>query len=173
MASKPARKAPGTAIALKATKAPGLPVNEVLGSRTREVRKGRGVSQATTVKVMDEHGFHMLRSSLAKSELGSRDTSVPELLALAHALDVSPAFLLTPPPGQLLWLAGTTAGTTEKPVVLTPEQVWAWFGGERLRPDGWETFLPEHEAKRREEDDILAQAEAIRAQRALEGERTP
>jgi transcriptional regulator with XRE-family HTH domain len=153
-------------VATKA-KAPGLPVNEVLALRLREARQARGVSQAVTVRELEGRGRHMLRSTLAKIELGARDTSVPELIALAEALDVSPAFLLTPPPGQQLWVSGTT----DKPVALSPEATWAWFGGERLRPDGWDTLLPEHEAKRREEDEILAQAEQIRAQRAQKGEK--
>lgn len=60
------------------------------GRRVAKARKEAGMTQAELTRRLVEFGLHMPATAIAKIETGTRPTVVPELLAIAVVLDVSP-----------------------------------------------------------------------------------
>lgn len=71
--------------------------HEVIASRVRALRKGRGWSAERLAKEMSKVGVPWERMVVTKLETGRRKSiTVEELLALAYVLDVAPVYLLLP-----------------------------------------------------------------------------
>lgn len=69
-------------------------IAEAFGRSIRKARDAYGWSQPKLAEALAAQGIRMNPSQIAKIELGQRAVSVEELLALAEALQVSPARLL-------------------------------------------------------------------------------
>ena len=70
---------------------------KVIAGEVRRRRVACGMSAQQLADACDKIGYPIPRSVLANLESGRRETiSVPELLVLAHALDVAPILLLFP-----------------------------------------------------------------------------
>src|SRR5690606_3552306 len=71
--------------------------HEVIASRVRALRKGRGWSAERLAKEMSKVGVPWERMVVTKLETRRRKSiTVEELLALAYVLDVAPVYLLLP-----------------------------------------------------------------------------
>src|SRR5690242_17167972 len=76
----------------------------MVGQRVRKLRRENGLSAADVEK---RSGGRIKRQVIANLELGRREQiTVPEVFALAAALDVPPLFLLLPDDGTLLQATG-------------------------------------------------------------------
>lgn len=108
------------------------PVTGSIGERVAAVRKRRGLSQRALSARLEELGHKIAPSGIAKIEsddpAARRGVDVDDLVALAVALNVSPARLLLP----------DSAGDEE--VALTPARsapawaAWAWAEGRAPLP---------------------------------------
>lgn len=72
-------------------------VSAAVGQRVADVRRERGMSVRELSDQLTALGHPVNRSSLSQLELGNRGVSLPDLLAIATALDVSPVLLLVDP----------------------------------------------------------------------------
>lgn len=68
----------------------------VVGPRVRQARSNSGLTQARLAARLQVRGIKIDRSGVAKIEGRIRQVSDTELLVLADALGVSPAWLLQP-----------------------------------------------------------------------------
>ena len=76
-------------------------IGEVIGERVRARREELGWTQA---KLGSDVGSHLgqgawSRQVISSTEQGKRAFTAAELVTLAHVLDISITYLLTPPPG--------------------------------------------------------------------------
>ena len=102
-------------------------VVQVVARQVRARRDGRGWSGARLAEEMTRLGVPWDRSTVAKLETGRRSVvSVPELLALAVALEVTPAALLVD-------LGAEQAQVTPDFYVL-PYELLAWLWGRASLP---------------------------------------
>lgn len=106
-----------------------------------QLRKRRGMTVRQLSERLTELGAPILPSGITKIELGQRRVDVDDFLALAAALDVSPARLLLPDVGYEDEVAVT-------PALRRPSwAVWGWFEGqysfpsEDLVPNNDDTYL--------------------------------
>ena len=91
--------------------------DQVVADAVRTLRKRRGITQQ---ELADELGWP--QSTIARVELGERSIGVSDLLALAWALDVAPAYLL----------AGSFQDDdvpVHKTLRVKPEHMLAWVRG--------------------------------------------
>lgn len=99
-------------------------LREVVAKNLAQVRKTRGLSLRKLAEVLNEIGHPMRVDSLNRIEKQDRQVTVPELVALALALNVSPLRLLLPVDGH-----------RDEPVQLTGKvtttqgSAWAWARG--------------------------------------------
>jgi transcriptional regulator with XRE-family HTH domain len=70
--------------------------SQVVADNVRALREQRGHSQAFLAALVHQQGLDWKQSTVSQIELGARHVNVDELLALAAALAVSPADLLSP-----------------------------------------------------------------------------
>jgi transcriptional regulator with XRE-family HTH domain len=88
----------------------GLRPSEVFATRLREVRKGRPLTQAELAQKMTNAGRPLSKAALLRIEKGKgfdeggRGLLLDEALALAFSLNAAPAYLLSPPEGNLIAL---------------------------------------------------------------------
>lgn len=107
------------------------PTAKRTGANIERVRKARGLNQKQLSERLAEVGRPMLSTVVSKIERGERRVDVDDLVALALALNVSPATLLLPPTAN------------DEPVQLTDAYsvssftAWAWAEGKRTAMD-WE-----------------------------------
>jgi len=94
---------------------------EVVGQTVKLRREQVGLTQADLATALAEHGMNVDSTAVVRIEHGQRALRIDQLLALAAALDTTPAHLLAPPYGHSL-----TVGDTE----LSAPQVLAWFAGD-------------------------------------------
>ncbi len=99
------------------------------GENLRQLRRDmRGMGQAELAQRVSDLGVPLRVNSISRLENGTRVADVPELLALAVALDVTPNRLLL------------TADATDEPVGLTPNLsvtarcAWKWAAGDQALP---------------------------------------
>ncbi len=103
--------------------------SQVFVRRLREIRTSRpGMSQTELARLVTAQGQPLSKAALLRIENGTRGLSLDEALALAWALRVAPAHLLTPPADT--WLAltndlGIDSGIGNwllfgEPLLLTP-----------------------------------------------------
>jgi transcriptional regulator with XRE-family HTH domain len=99
------------------------PVAARFGENLRGLRESKRMSLADLSAAMSAVGRPILKSGLCKIEMGDRRVDVDDLVALAVALDVSPArLLLCPDAGdELIELTATVADTKT--------QAWRWCAG--------------------------------------------
>lgn len=69
-------------------------LTQALARSIRATRELRGMSQTDLAKAMKAQGFPFHQPTVQRIENGSREVRVPELFALASALDVQPGELL-------------------------------------------------------------------------------
>jgi len=82
---------------------------QVYPRRLRGIRTKRGWTQKRLAEELDRIAFPMNRATIAKIESGKRPMEVSELVALATALDVTPAALFLPlDPGSVALTDGVT-----------------------------------------------------------------
>lgn len=99
------------------------PIGRAVAENVGAVRKRRGWSQSTLSAKLGELGRPILTSGVAKIEAGDRRVDVDDLLALAAALNVSPARLLLPD-GSEDDLVSVTENLTRP-----AWSVWQWAEG--------------------------------------------
>jgi hypothetical protein len=101
-----------------------LSLGETIARRLRACRRERGLTQAqVTVRCVQTGSAEPTQYAIGQIERGERrDITVRELLALALALDITPADLLAD---------GHTVQVTDT-VTVTPAQMRAWLAGEAL-----------------------------------------
>jgi hypothetical protein len=113
------------------------PTGRRVSERLKAVRGG--MSLRDLADELAKIGHPISADGLSKIETGKRRVDVDDLVALAIALDVSPARLLLP------------AGKPDDEVTLTKkvtakwESAWAWAQGERALPEGngrWLSDVP-------------------------------
>jgi transcriptional regulator with XRE-family HTH domain len=92
-----------------------------VANNVRRLRSGQGLSTARLAEVVGEHGRPMHDSAITRIEHCNRAVDVDDLVALASALGVSPADLLSsapvcatcanvPPPGFACRACGAEGG---------------------------------------------------------------
>lgn len=69
-------------------------VSKAFGARLKQLRNAAGMTQMQLADAVTHNGARLTHVMIAKIETNIRPTTVPELLALAQALDVTPAALL-------------------------------------------------------------------------------
>ena len=101
------------------------PLVLTIGHRIRQCRKARGLTQAqVSARCAQSGSFEPTQYAIGQLERGERlDITVRELLALALALDVSPADLLTD--GDPIQITDT--------VTVASEHMRGWLAGKPLR----------------------------------------
>jgi transcriptional regulator with XRE-family HTH domain len=78
-----------------------LTPSQAFGRRLRQVRKGRRMSGQRLTELLDEYGFGIHRTRLARIESGETPATLEDLFALAFVLDASPSALVVPEPDEL------------------------------------------------------------------------
>jgi transcriptional regulator with XRE-family HTH domain len=73
-----------------------LTPSQAFGRRLRQVRKGRRMSGQRLTELLDEYGFGIHRTRLARIENGATPATLEDLFALAFVLDLSPSALVVP-----------------------------------------------------------------------------
>ena len=111
-------------------KEPG-PTAERVAANVRILRQERGLGLAQLSELMSEAGQGVSLGALSKLENGDRRVDVDDLMALAVALDVSPARLLLPATANPDEEIGLTPETT-----VSEREAWQWSAGNEPLPDG-------------------------------------
>jgi transcriptional regulator with XRE-family HTH domain len=83
--------------------------SDVFGTRLREIRRDRDLTQQELAEALEVAGRPMNKAAIVRIERGERGVSLDEALALAYVLNVAPATMLSPPEGEHVWLTGTFA----------------------------------------------------------------
>jgi transcriptional regulator with XRE-family HTH domain len=78
-----------------------LTPSQAFGRRLRQVRKGRRMSGQRLTELLDEYGFGIHRTRLARIESGETPATLEDLFALAFVLDLSPSALVVPEPNEV------------------------------------------------------------------------
>lgn len=72
-------------------------IDEMVGQQVREHRKAAGLGQEGLAdEVKEQTGVQMSRTTVVRIERGKRPVTIPELVAIALVLNVTPAELVTP-----------------------------------------------------------------------------
>lgn len=131
----------------------------LIGERLKAVRKRRDLSAQKLADRCNELGFpDIKRDAIVSLEIGRRTrVSVDELLALAYALEVSPAFLMMPPDPR----SSVRLIESVEPVRIT--EAVAWLAGEEPYPG----MDPERFYEENVIDSDVAEHPAYRAVRIL------
>ena len=116
-----------------------------VATNVRALREARRLELTHLSERLERLGQPIGVPALSRLETGKRRVDVDDLVALALALDVSPARLLLPPPGRDQRAVTTTPGTTARDaeVQLTPGQshtardAWGWATGDETPRDLW------------------------------------
>lgn len=99
-----------------------------LARNVKEVRKGLGLDLATLSTRLTDVGWPIGLAQLSKLELGQRRVDADDLVALAVALDVTPARLLLDSEADDEPLSITPN------VTMTKRAAWEWSAGETPLP---------------------------------------
>lgn len=94
---------------------------KVVGQAVKLRREQVGLTQVDLAASLAEHGMSVDSTAIVRIESGERALRIDQLLALAAALDTTPAHLLAPIYGRTL-----TVGDSQ----LTAAQVLAWCAGD-------------------------------------------
>lgn len=114
-------------------RAEDAPVAERVAVNVATLRESRRLSVRGLSARLAELGRPILPSGVTKVEQGRRRVDADDLVALALALDVTPARLLLPP------VAGGEEVTLTPSAVASAATAWAWACGERQLDDPWAT----------------------------------
>ena len=101
--------------------------SQVFARRVRDVRKGRRMTQENLSRRLAELGVNLHQTAVAKVETGERRVSLDDAFLFAAALEVSPAWLVTPP-------SGTDPIAVAPKVECSPAVVRAWLSGRAPLP---------------------------------------
>jgi transcriptional regulator with XRE-family HTH domain len=71
-----------------------MTIRNLVGPRVRQARREQGLTQAQLAARLQSAGFGLDRAAVSKIESRIREVDDRELVALAHALGVSAAWLL-------------------------------------------------------------------------------
>lgn len=104
------------------------PIGQAVAANLRVVRERRQLSQQGLSARLAELGRPILSTGIAKIEAGDRRVDVDDLLALAAALNVSPARLLLPDGGE-----DDQVAVTER-LIRPAWAVWMWVEGLHALP---------------------------------------
>lgn len=117
-------------LAIMATNAvlPG-PTSKRVSENIERLRKLRGLSQAQLANKLTKAGRPMLDTAISKIERGTRRVDVDDLVALALALNVSPAALLMPEAANSQKIALTGE------ISLASQTAWLWAVGDAPASD--------------------------------------
>ena len=151
------------------------PVGQRIGGTVRRLRHARGLDLRSLSDKLAAQGWPIKIGVLSNLERGERSVDVDDLVALALALDVSPARLLMPlqEPTEEDYLTVRLHGEPSpswvqltSTVGATWNHAWAWVTGERpLDSDGdaaWHRLNRPHTAKPIDRHALNQQAESIR-----------
>ena len=97
-----------------------------VGQRVKDVRVVKGWSAQQLADATESLGFPIKRSTIASLETGRRGVSLPDLLALAWALDVPPVMLLADFESERDVFPYLPGGES-----LRPTEFLTWWAGER------------------------------------------
>src|ERR1700682_3199392 len=101
------------------------PTGETVRANIQRLREARNLGYAKLYRKLEEIGRPIPELGLRRIESGTRRVDVDDLMALAAALDVSPATLLMPDTTQEEWET-TTVEATGQPEGVTAQQLWMW-----------------------------------------------
>jgi transcriptional regulator with XRE-family HTH domain len=103
------------------------PTGETVRANLKRLRGRENLGYAQLSRRLDEVGRLIPDLGLRRIESGDRRVDVDDLMALAAALDVSPATLLMPDTTAEGW--ETTVETTGQPEGITAQHLWLWLSG--------------------------------------------
>ncbi len=109
-------------------------IGQVFARGLKAQREGQRLSQAELAKRLVELGHGMHQTAIAKIETNDRTVSLQDAMALAAALNVSPAYLIS---GD--YSMEKTVAVTHK-LKVSPRQVRQWVRGTRALP-GQDPFV--------------------------------
>jgi transcriptional regulator with XRE-family HTH domain len=113
--------------------------SSVFGRRLQERRRAVGWSQAELAAAMTREGFEMGKTAVLRIENGTRELKLDEAIAFAEILNFPFAYLLEPPPDEMVSLTEQRAtdgdGITRWLVTGTPLGGLVWPGQMRTRHD--------------------------------------
>jgi transcriptional regulator with XRE-family HTH domain len=105
------------------------PTGETVRANVARVRKRQGLTLRDAADRLTDIGHPMAHNTVSEIERGARRVDVDDLMALAAALDVSPATLLMPATTREEW--DTALEATGQPEGVTAQQLWAWLTAKR------------------------------------------
>lgn len=134
-----------------------LSASEAVAKNVRRIREARSLRQIDLARLL---GWST--ATLSKLEAGARGVGVDDLLALAAALGVAPAYLVCPWTEEEGQLVVRLRGGNEE-LMWDPREAVAWIAGEAAPmpftdPRDYFWTIPPSQQKRRNE--ILARLEA-------------
>ncbi|QIY72066.1 helix-turn-helix transcriptional regulator [Streptomyces sp. RLB1-33] len=107
------------------------PTAKRVGENVKRIRRARNLDQKDVSAILKSLGRPMLPTVLSKIERGERRVDVDDLVAIAEALNVSPAALLLPP------TFGDDLVNLSEDHQVTSRTAWRWFQGLKTAED-WE-----------------------------------
>ncbi|MFF3911780.1 helix-turn-helix domain-containing protein [Streptomyces sp. NPDC001848] len=107
------------------------PTAKRVGENVKRIRRARNLDQKDVSALVGSLGRPMLPTVLSKIERGERRVDVDDLMAIAEALNVSPAALLLPP------TFGDDLVSLSEDHQVTSRTAWRWLQGLTTAED-WE-----------------------------------
>ena len=104
---------------------PPGPTGETVWARVAQLRGAQKLSYTDLARRCEDVGRSIPVLGLRRIEADARRVDVDDLMALAAALNVSPATLLMPDVPANKWL--TPVQVTGQPNGITAQQLWAWL----------------------------------------------
>lgn len=105
------------------------PTAKRVGENVKRIRRARNLDQKDVSALVGSLGRPMLPTVLSKIERGERRVDVDDLMAIAEALNVSPAALLLPP------TFGDDLVSLSEDHQVTSHTAWRWFQGLKTAMD--------------------------------------
>jgi transcriptional regulator with XRE-family HTH domain len=103
------------------------PTGETVRANVKRLRDGQNLGYAKLARRLEDVGRPIPELGLRRIETGTRRVDADDLMALAAALDVSPATLLMPGTAE----GEATVEATATPEEVTAQQLWAWLTAKR------------------------------------------
>jgi len=97
--------------------------------RLREVREARRWSQQDLSRQLDQLGYRLDKTSIARLEGGQRDVSLMEVIHIAHVLGVAPIHLFVPTENDVRVELPAHSDHSDR-LILTPNQMRRWVRGD-------------------------------------------
>ena len=136
--------------------------SKVFGSRLRETRKARRISQTALAQRMTDVGRPLDKAAVLRIENGERRLSLDEAIAFASVLNAVPANMLTPPDDEFLAVTDNVA--------IDGEALRSWLVTGSALP-GWPQHMPGTPEDRLRLDALLEDRVAAYAQALVDADR--